>query len=56
MKHHNTYGIDGISIFFFCPKFFSLLDDTLCEIINLAFQKIELIADKKFPHKIDLKR
>lgn len=49
MKPHKSPGSDGLSSSFYL-KFFDLLGDTLCNIINLAFENGELSDSQKLSH------
>ena len=49
MKPHKSPGSDGLSSSFYL-KFFDLLGDTLCNIINLAFENGELSDSQKLSY------
>ena len=49
MKPNKSPGSDGLSSSFYL-KFFHLLGDTLCEVINLAFENGEVSDSQKFSY------
>lgn len=49
MKPHKSPGSDGLSCSFYL-KFFNLLGDTLCDVINLAFENGELSDSQKLSY------